>query len=332
MFRKVIAIVALTALATGCSNTVQPTGSASTAPPTSAAASSSAPGPAVSTAPATAPADSGSEAAASEQANPGDIKQDPAHGEASAASASAAPTSQATAPQDAQSPPGRAVDYAGLYKPVVDAYIALEQSGYTSYDESILGDDVCLTPNSDGSYFIQDTKPTLMYTLYDLNDDGTPELLIGADLGGDNEGDNGSNVFVTGIYGLRNGKPVSLIQAGRWSRFVFCTGSSGNCVIEEISGTHVDYVAEYFYKIDKNETLVTLDKLYTYGSSNGPGGVDDMTYSHTKDVNGKEVSITEQEYFSLMQKYGSAGMLDTAGNQKADEIPINTWKSLTAYQ
>ena len=218
------------------------------------------------------------------------------------------------------------------YKPVVNAYIALEQSGYTSYDESILGDDVCLTPNGGGSYFIgYDTKPSLMYAFYDLNGNGIPELLIGAELGVA-DGAAESNVFVTGIYGLQDGKPVSLIQVGAWSQLNVFADNSGNCIIKKISGTHIDYVEEYFYKIDKNETLIMLDKLYTYGKINDYNKVDDITYSHTKDVNGREVSITEQEYLTLMQKYGSAGYLDTTGDLKANEIVINSWKPLTAYK
>jgi len=44
------------------------------------------------------------------------------------------------------------------------------------------------------------------------------------------------------------------------------------------------------------------------------------------------VSITEQEYLALMQKYGSVGYLDTTGDLKADEIVIISWKSLTEYR
>lgn len=223
-------------------------------------------------------------------------------------------------------------NYADLYQPVVNAYITLEQSGYTSYDESILGDDVCLTPNGGGSYFIgYDTEPTLVYTFYDLNSDGIPELLIGAELGAaDNPA--GSNVFITGIYGLRDCKTVSLLQAGTWSQLNVFTDNSGDCIIKETSGTHIDYIAEFFYKIDKNETLVALDKLYTYGKINDYNNTDDITCSHSKDVNGKELSITEQEYLVLMQKYGSVGYLDDIDGYFADEIAINSWKLLTEYK
>jgi len=223
-------------------------------------------------------------------------------------------------------------NYVDQYKSVVNAYIGLELSGYTSYDESILGDDVCLIPNGDGSYFIgYDTKPNLMYAFYDLNGNGIPELLIGANLG-EADGAAMPAVFITGIYGLQDGKPVSLIQVGAWSHLNVFTDNSDNSIIKITSGTHIEFVAEEFYKIDEKETLITLDILYTYGKIKDYYEPDDITYSHTKDVNGKEVGITEQEYLALMQKYGSVGYLDNTGDLKANKIVINSWKPLTAYK
>ncbi len=223
-------------------------------------------------------------------------------------------------------------NYIDQYNSVVNAYIDLERSGYTSYDESILGDDVCLIPNGSGSYFIgYETKPSLMYAFYDLNGNGLPELLIGAEMGAADETVLPS-VFITGIYGLNDGKPVSLIQIGAWSQLNILTVNSNNCILKIISGTHIDYVEEYFYKIDKNDTLLMLDKLYTYGRFDQYDMVDDITYSHTREVNGEEVSITEQEYLGLMQKYGSVGALNDVGEIKANEIVINSWKYLAAYE
>lgn len=220
-------------------------------------------------------------------------------------------------------------NYVDQYKSVVKAYIGLEQSGYTSYDESILGDDVCLKPNSDGSYFIGlDTKPNLMYAFYDLNGNGIPELLIGADLG-EADGAAMPDVFITGIYGLQDGKPVSLIQVDAWSQLNVFTDNS---IIKITSGTHIEYVAEKFYKIDEKETLITLEKLYTYGKIKDYYEPDDIIYSHTKDVNGKEVRITDEEYLALIQKYGSVRDVDTAGDLKDSEIVIDSWKPLTAYK
>ncbi len=222
-------------------------------------------------------------------------------------------------------------NYADLYKPIINAYITLEQSGYTSYDEKILSKEVCLIPSGNGSYFIgYDKQPVLMYAFCNLGGDNTPELLIGADLG-TADGETESNIFVTGIYGLRDNKPVSLIQVCGESQLNFFTDKNDNAVIEKISGTHNDYVEENFYKIDKNETLITLDKLYTYGKIIAYNKPEDISYSHAKDINGKEVSITEQEYLALIQKYSSVGYLNNTGDFKANEIVINSWKLLSMY-
>jgi hypothetical protein len=227
---------------------------------------------------------------------------------------------------------GNTANYADFYKPIIDAYIELEQSGYTSYDEKILSKDVCLIPGGSGSYFIDnDNKPVLVFAFCNLGGDDTPELLIGADLGTADGAATGSNVFVTGIYGLRDDKPVSLIQVCDWSQLNFFADNDGNPVIKKNSGTHIDYAEEDFYTIDKNETLITLDKLYTYGKINDYNKPDDISYSHTKDINGKEVRITEQKYLALMQEYGSVGYLDNTGDFKANEIVINSWKLLSMY-
>lgn len=227
---------------------------------------------------------------------------------------------------------GKTVNYTDFYKPIINAYNSLEQSCYKSYDEKLLSKDVCLIPGGIGSYFIgYDKQPVLMYTFCNLSGDDTPELLIGADLGTGEGGAICSNVFVTGIYGLQDDIPVSLIQAGGDSQLSFFTDNNDNPVIRKILGIHIDYSAEYFYTIDKSEKLITHDKLYTYGKINDCNKPDDIFYSHTRDINGKEESITEQEYLELMQKYGSIGYLDTTGDFKANEIIINSWELLSEY-
>ena len=74
-----------------------------------------------------------------------------------------------------------------------------------------------------------------------------------------------AGTFVGGMLTRLFAKPVSLIQVGAWSQLNFFMDKNGNPAIEKISGTHIDYVEENFYKIDKTEKLITLDKLYTYG-------------------------------------------------------------------
>ena len=205
------------------------------------------------------------------------------------------------------------------------------------FDENILGSDVNFPPNGKGSYFIGDAKRTLMYAFYDFNGSGIPELLIGANLQGDSGVPDGTNVFVTGIYVLQNGNPVSLIQVGAWSHFTFSTDSDGNCFIKKIFGTHIDSFFENFYKIDKDGTLIVLDEQYTFFDYDfyGYDNLNDIPYSHKKDANpenGEGVSITEQEYFDLMQKYSSVGNQDFTCDFEDNEITINSWKPLAAYE
>ncbi|HOM01895.1 MAG TPA: hypothetical protein PLH43_03600 [Acetivibrio sp.] len=64
------------------------------------------------------------------------------------------------------------------FKPIIDAYAELEQSNYISFNEDIIGDSI-LTKNG-GRIYNFGTNPTLMYAFYDINSDGLPELLIGA--------------------------------------------------------------------------------------------------------------------------------------------------------
>ncbi|WNR42921.1 hypothetical protein [Paenibacillus roseipurpureus] len=104
------------------------------------------------------------------------------------------------------------------------------------------------------------TKPTLMYTSYDINGDGSPELLIGADKS------------ISGIYALQNGKPVSINQVEDRHNLRLLKGIDGNGVIEDAWG-HMGHATEFFYKIDKDGKLVTIDKLFT----NGDDKKDDKT-------------------------------------------------------
>lgn len=218
-------------------------------------------------------------------------------------------------------------NYTEQYASVINAYIYLEQSGYTSYDLSILDEDVSLIPNGDGSYFIgYGEKPTLMYAVVDLNGNGIPELLIGAIMGEADESSM-SVVFITGIYALQDGKPVSLIQVGGWSQISFTSDTSDNNIINITRGTHIEYAEEEFYKIDEKEQLIMLDKLYTYGKYRDNES-DDLIYSHTKFADGMEVSITIDEYHAIMQMYGSAGYLDNSGYFEPNAIYINTWRAL----
>lgn len=211
----------------------------------------------------------------------------------------------------------------GLFAPIIDAYATLERSGYTSYDKDIIGDSLLAVSNGRTYNFGWDTKPTLMYAFYDINGDGSPELLIGAD------------ESISGIYVLQNKTPVSVIQVESRHNLDLSMDSDGKFVIGDSWG-HMGYATDFFYTIDENGKLVTLDKLYTNGDNEkveGKEGFELISHFRTKDVLGKEVSITEEEYCSLIRKYGSTGyepLEDIKDLGKAGAIDV-IWTPVETY-
>lgn len=200
----------------------------------------------------------------------------------------------------------------GGFAKIIKAYAELEKSGYKSFDKALIGDSV-FTEN-DGSTYNFGDNPAIMYAYYDINKDGTPELLIGAE------------ESISGIYILKNGNPVSLIQVEARSNINLLKDSTGNCVIEDATG-HMGYATECFYTISKDGKLVTLDILHT----NGDNKKDDELIGHfrTKDVLGKEVSITEEEYCSIIRKYGSTGYEPFEDMGKGRNIDL-VWKPVVS--
>lgn len=207
-----------------------------------------------------------------------------------------------------------------LFAPIIDAYAALERSGYTSFDKDIIGDSL-LTNKYTYNF---GTSPTLMYTFYDINSDGSPELLIGA------------NESISSIYVLQNGTPVSIIQVESRHNIDLLMDNNGKCVIGDSWG-HMGYATDFFYTIDKDGKLITLDKLYTNGDDKKVDtgtGFKLISHFRTKDVQGKHVNISEKEYCSLMQKYGSTGyepLEDIKNTGKEGTIQV-TWKPVATYK
>ncbi|ABN53766.1 hypothetical protein [Acetivibrio thermocellus] len=148
-----------------------------------------------------------------------------------------------------------------------------------------------------------------------LNSNGLPELLIGA------------NERISGIYALQNGTPVSVIQVEARYNLSLLMDSDGKCVIEHLWG-RMGYSKEFFYTIDKDEKLVTSDKLYTYGDYKKNNKF--IGHFRAKDVLGKEFDIAEEEYCSIIRKYGSTGYepLEDVGDprivQNSFILPVTT--------
>jgi len=196
-----------------------------------------------------------------------------------------------------------------LFAPIINAYAALERSGYTSFYKDLIGDSLLAVDKGSTYNFGWDTLPKLLYAYYDINGDGSPELLIGADKS------------ISGIYVLQNGTPMSVIQVE----------SRHNLrLLMDIDGTwgRMGYATDFYFMIDEDRKLVTLDKLFTNGDIKK--GNEFIGHFRAKDILGKEVSITEAEYCSLIRKYGSTGYEPLEDTGKARMIDV-TWKPIATY-
>lgn len=184
-----------------------------------------------------------------------------------------------------------------LFAPIINAYAELEQSGFETYDEDIVnpvlwGQGVLYNYGTFGIGSREDQYPNMYYAFYDINRDGISELLIGTDKS------------ITGIYTLRNSKPVSAIQVETRHTLSLLLDEAGNPVIEHSWG-RMDVAEDFFYTIDGNSDLAVLDKLYTDGRDRTAD--EEYILFRSKEVDGAQVDITEAEYSSLVWKYGGLG-------------------------
>ena len=182
----------------------------------------------------------------------------------------------------------------GVYGPIVNAYAALEMSGYTDIDEGLIGDSL-LAVQQWGTYnFGYDELPELVYAIHDINDDGSPELIIGVDSYG---------VTVSGIYVTNNDQPESLIQVEDRYALTLTTDVDGETVIILAWG-HMGVATEFFYRlIDAGleypmSYLGTLDIIHTEEPERYR-----VSYSGEED----DVLITEEEYIALLQRLNYHG-------------------------
>lgn len=179
------------------------------------------------------------------------------------------------------------------YDTIIDAYTKLEESGYKEFDEEILGDSILVKNEGRTFNFGGEQLPILKYALFDVNRDGVKELFIG------------SSNSILGIYTIQNDKPVSVLQVKSAANLVLLIDNNGDCVMKHSWG-HMGYAEEFFYTINKDGDLILLDGLYTDGDDLDENGIM-VGHFRTKDAEGKKVSITEEEYCSLISKYGSTG-------------------------
>ena len=188
---------------------------------------------------------------------------------------------------------------------ILGAYAELELSNFAVYGADLTGHSLHarsgMIPFGNRSDEWQ-----LMYAIHDIS--GQPTLFIGAQR---RESSLSADNFITGVYSLQNGEPVSAIQLGNRRHSVrLFTDISGNYVITHGHG-HMSHAWEYFYALEENGVLTAQDRLYTRGHRVRRDESRDHDYIYAfyryRYVDGEEVSITEEEYTELIRKYGSWG-------------------------
>ena len=211
------------------------------------------------------------------------------------------------------------VKHEGPYDDILNAFVELELSGFRVVDEALIGD----------SQLTYDTYPSgytvsVVYAFYDINQDDEMELLIGEHVV-QKDGEPYDNLL--GIYAVQDGKYMSVIQEAYPTFLFLLVDDKGDLVIEHSRG-RMDHANNFFYALDKNGKLKTLDMLYTNGRNmENYSEEKGFTLFRAKDVNGKQVDITEQEYLALLQKYGSWGYSTYIKESEIRNFEIE-WKSV----
>ena len=198
-------------------------------------------------------------------------------------------------------PPSKTTSAANPFAAILNAYAELELSGFTLYNEELIGHSLFVVlGEAMWSPRVPNDDRQIMYSLHDINGNGLPELFIG------------TNSVITGIYTLRNAEPESVIQLENHRHILnLFNDIDGRYIIKHGHG-HLDHAWEYFYTLDEDETLTVRDRLFTNGLdwSGNPDRYNDgnePAYFRSRLIDGEEVSITEEEYIALINKYGSWG-------------------------
>lgn len=144
-----------------------------------------------------------------------------------------------------------------IYKPIIDAYIEAQSSGFESFDP-ILGDTFLATGNYsfDVSEDMEFSEFTLFYAFHDMNEDRVPELfIIASDLYTDS---------IWGVYTIAGNAPRSLLQQASAHEVIDLnlTEDGGSALVHEWS--HMGEVTTLFYTLQAGKDRLTLEEgLYT---------------------------------------------------------------------
>ena len=183
---------------------------------------------------------------------------------------------------------------------ILNAYAKLELSGFTLFDENLIGHSIFSRIGHVPTGSLRNQNQ-IMYAFHDINNDGVPELFIGAYWVS-------GYYAIFGIYAMQNGKPVSVLQIDD-TRFCINvqTDIYGGYVIELAQGAW-DVAIEIFYELDESGMLVERDILFT-GGLDWTAGRDEPDWFRSRDIDGELVAITQDEYIEAIIKFGSAGYM-----------------------
>ena len=184
---------------------------------------------------------------------------------------------------------------------ILEYYASLQQRANTTLpiDEQIFLETISINNPS---------PEIIVYSLYDISGNGIPELIIGVE-----------NRGILRIYTLQDNEPVLLISpATKHFKLNLLEDVNGNTVIEHSRRRQFLETAE-FYRIDEYGELVILDVLLS--SDKIPHNEINMGREMLRErvVHGEmpemlvpepeTIVISEEEYISLMEIYGSGGWL-----------------------
>lgn len=216
---------------------------------------------------------------------------------------------------------------------VLHAYAEFERSGFMVVNHNLMAD----------TYFVADTHhrvrnnnswsessrqrweespPFVMYTFFDINGNGTPDLLIGG-----NWGWGGEFPSLISIYTLQNGMPVPVIYESSHHVFLdFVEDIYGNNNIRTAGG-RMGIMWDEFYTIDENGELLKLLGFYSWERHslctccylNDIWFTEFRKYYDDRFENG--IMITEDEYNALLKRFG------IYNNDNIGRIELN-WKRL----
>ena len=202
------------------------------------------------------------------------------------------------------------------YETILCDFARIERSGYYIHERVPLDLEFMLADMEKADVIDErEGSASLRYALYDLNNDGSKELICGK-----------YNWGMSVIYTLKDGKPVAVYYEGGRPYLSLVFAEDGSIILSHNSA-RMDYSDELFYRMDANGDFILLDRLYTEGlvrdKNREPIG---FQHHRARVINGEKVPITEKEYCDLLRKYGCGGYFPKEEND-GKHIPLK-WKPI----